>query len=268
MKAEKSVVKGTTAVATAPEYNMEDMEGMGTEQATADDFAIPFVHIAQALSPQIEEGDAKYIAELKKGQLFNSVTGEIYSGGVNVVPVMFERKILEFKTRDSGGGLVAMYDDVAEGLARVAGKDDRGMDVTAEGNQIVDTRSFYCVLQRENGTTEYVLVSMKSTQTKKAKQWLSLIRGIKRPRSNGQGFFNPPMFATLYHIGTAKEENAKGSWHGFVLSKAKDLEAGDEVFQEAAAFYDSLRSGEVKANYANIDGDAPATEDEEGEIPY
>ncbi len=239
--------------------DMESMAGFGTEEAEATDFAIPFLSIAQGLSPQIEKGNAKYIAGLSTGEYFNTVTGEHWET-VTVVPVKFEHKVLEFNVREAGGGLVAVYDDPAVGLARVVRDDDGrekrdelGRSRTADGTQIVDVRSIYAIHVKPDGSTTPVLISFKSTQTKKARQWLSQIREIKLPKKNG-GFFNPPMFAYTYELSTATEKNAKGSWAGYVIARGELLDASSDLFQEAAEFYKSLSAGAVKVDYATMDG--------------
>lgn len=255
----KKVDTSTGEIVEFDPTNLESMEGYGTEAATGEDYALPFLSIAQGLSPQIEEGDAKYIEGLKKGEFFNTVTSE-YWKNVTVIPVMFERKWLEFKLREEGGGLVNIYDNQSNVPATV--RDEMNRDITAEGTQIVDTRSFYCIQIKEDGSTENVLISLKATQAKKAKQWLSMIRNIKLPRASGNGYFNPPMFSHTYELSAAKEENAKGSWHGYVIGRGVQLPVEEEAFQEAVAFFKMLSDGAVNVNYAAMDGEATEVSDD------
>jgi len=245
--------------------DMESMSGLGAESATQEDYAIPFIQIAQALSPQLDESDSKYIDGLKKGQLFNTVTGETFPEGVTVIPVKFERKAIEFNLREKGGGLVAIH-DAQDGLAKIVERDDRNRDITADGTQIVDTRSFYCIVLGEEGPYP-ALISMKSTQAKKAKQWMSMISGIKLPRKDGNGTFTPPMFSHTYTLTTAQESNNDGTWHGFVIAKGALLDTTDPLFNEAVEFYKSLSAGDVKVDYAAQDG-VPAADDDEGDVAF
>ena len=52
----------------------------GFENMTQDDMALPFVRILGQLSPQVTDGDAKYIEGAKPGMIYNTVTSELYDG--------------------------------------------------------------------------------------------------------------------------------------------------------------------------------------------
>ena len=59
----------------------------GFENVTQDDTSLPYVRILGQLSPQVTDGDAKYIDGAKPGMIFNNVTNEIFDGkkGIKVV---------------------------------------------------------------------------------------------------------------------------------------------------------------------------------------
>jgi hypothetical protein len=46
----------------------------GFENMTQEDMALPFVRILGQLSPQVTDGDAKYIEGAKPGMIYNTVT--------------------------------------------------------------------------------------------------------------------------------------------------------------------------------------------------
>ena len=52
----------------------------GFENMTQDDLALPFIRILGQLSPQVTQGDAKYIEGAKPGMIYNTVTSELYDG--------------------------------------------------------------------------------------------------------------------------------------------------------------------------------------------
>ena len=52
----------------------------GFENMTQEDMALPFVRILGQLSPQVTDGDAKYIEGAKPGMIYNTVTSELYDG--------------------------------------------------------------------------------------------------------------------------------------------------------------------------------------------
>ena len=52
----------------------------GFENMTQEDLALPFVRILGQLSPQVTDGDAKYIDGAKPGMIYNTVTSECFDG--------------------------------------------------------------------------------------------------------------------------------------------------------------------------------------------
>ena len=48
----------------------------GFENMTQDDMALPFVRILGQLSPQVTDGDAKYIEGAKPGMIYNTVVSK------------------------------------------------------------------------------------------------------------------------------------------------------------------------------------------------
>ena len=71
--------------------------GTGLEDTSSDDFAIPFLQLLQALSPQLNKNDGKYVKGAEQGNIFNTVTGEATDGdeGLIVVPCYYNKKYLE-----------------------------------------------------------------------------------------------------------------------------------------------------------------------------
>ena len=49
----------------------------GFENMTQEDMALPFVRILGQLSPQVTDGDAKYIEGAKPGMIYNTVTSDV-----------------------------------------------------------------------------------------------------------------------------------------------------------------------------------------------
>ena len=62
--------------------------GTGLEEATSEDFAIPFIRVLQPLSPQLQKQNGNYVENAIAGDLYNTVTGEVHDGeiGILVVP--------------------------------------------------------------------------------------------------------------------------------------------------------------------------------------
>ena len=68
----------------------------GFENMTQDDMALPFVRILGKLSPQVTDGDAKYIEGAKPGNIYNTVTSELYDGKkVSRLFLVITKKIIQ-----------------------------------------------------------------------------------------------------------------------------------------------------------------------------
>ena len=60
--------------------------------------------------------------------------------------------------------------------------------------------------------------------------------------SNGP--FTPPRFAYTYHLKTLSEENSKGSWHGWEMSRIGPVSDGT-LYMQAKQFAESIMAGDV-----------------------
>ena len=87
---------------------LEEEAGAGLENLSTEDMQIPFIRILQALSPQLNKQDSLYIKGAEQGDIFNTVSQQVFKSdeGVIVVPCFFEKKFLEFALRSSGGGFI------------------------------------------------------------------------------------------------------------------------------------------------------------------
>lgn len=78
----------------------------GLETMSKDDLMIPRLALAQALSPQVTEGDPNRIEGLTPGDLFNSITGQKYGREVFVQIIRKDKlRAMEFYSIDDGGGV-------------------------------------------------------------------------------------------------------------------------------------------------------------------
>ena len=63
------------------------------------------------------------------------------------------------------------------------------------------------------------------------------IRGANGP-------FNPPRYSHIYALKTVKEENSKGSWHGWEMSRVGPI-TDKGLYVKAKEFHDSISEGDV-----------------------
>ena len=256
----------TTTQANAVALADDDFSGFGgqgLENLGKDDLAIPFLTILQANSPQCKRSDGQYIDGAAEGMLFNTVTKEVIDPvkeKVLLIPAYYDRNFVEWKVREAGGGFVAQH-DVPKGLSLQADsmRDDKNRDILPNGHQINDTRTFFCIMIREDAeggrTTCPVFITMTSTQIKKAKQWLMQQNLLKLRRAD-KTLYTPPMFASLWRVSTVPESNERGSWMGWAFTHEGYLKGtSDALFIEAQKFHESIKAGAVKVDLSKAGGD-------------
>ena len=207
---------------------------------------IPFVRILQAMSPQLKKREAEYIEGSEQGDMFNTVTKQLWTGeqGLTLVPCFQTTKYLEFTPREQGGGFrgeIAATDPILQRTSRSGAK-----EILPTGNELVKSDQHYCLVLDDEGSFQPVVVDMKSSQLKVSRRWKTQIamQKVKHPRS-GQ-LITPPLFATQWKFTTVEESNDQGSWFNYQIEKVGLLENRD-ILLEAKSFRDSVAAGEVKA---------------------
>ena len=246
--------KGNTALVQAGMY--EDDADAGFEGADADSYAIPYLSLLQALSPQCDKSKGEYIKGAESGEIFNSVSEERYEGiekGIDIVPVHYKRAFTEWQP--NRGGFVAEH-SVPDGLEllKQCVKNDKNQDVLPNGNILVDTRSHYVLIVGEDGSADGALMSMSSTQMKKSRRWMTVMQNIKMKREDGSTF-TPPMFSHKYHVTAVPESNDQGSWFGWKIVTGEQIEDAN-LYNAAKQFRDAILSGEAKDSVPAQAGDA------------
>jgi hypothetical protein len=219
-------------------------QGVGVSDMSAKDVAIPFLVILQKGSPQIDidHPDHAQYADLdaKTGQLYNTVTGEVYDQ-VDVVNCGFASALVEWKPRDSGGGFVGQHPDNPEVL-RGATRNEKNQDVLPNGNIIVPTHYHYCLIL-DGDDVQQCVVSMTSTQLKKSRQWNSKIIAFKM-EANGK-LITPARFASRWSLATVAEKNDRGSWRGWKIDRIGLVEDA-AIYAMAREFHNLIKKGLVQ----------------------
>jgi hypothetical protein len=242
--------------------------GEGFEDVRPEDIAIAFMKVAQALTPEVDDGLAK------SGDFINTVSGEVISGSEGFVfqPCFTQALFVEWEPRSAGGAMVGKYEPhdpaVQDAIERNAGSDFGKL--TIGDNELIKTQYVYGnILDNEDGIMPegYVILSFSQTKLKVYKRWLTAMYTIRmHPK--------PPLHAHRALITTQKETNDFGSFYNFkilpfngsplksLLSPVDDaatLAAGKELRKSAM-------SGGVKPQE-----DKPATDDDTDdgdEIPF
>ena len=218
--------------------------GEGVDYETSE-LQIPFIRVIQALSPQIKKSDAAFIKGAEQGDLFNTVTGEVWKGeeGINVIPCYQETKHLEFTPRDQGGGFVG---ELPAGDPNILKTTRQGAKETLpSGNELVKSHHHYCMVLNKDGSAQPAIVDMKSTQLKISRRWKTQIAMQKIPDKNGV-MRTPALFATIWNLKTVEESNHMGTWYNYTVEKV-DLVKDKNLFIDAKNFRSSVESGAAKA---------------------
>tara|TARA_R110000765_G_scaffold203401_2_gene308560 strand:- start:3997 stop:4782 length:786 start_codon:yes stop_codon:yes gene_type:complete len=250
MSKEKEIAeKKESQIALLDNY-FEEEAVTGFEDMGKEDLALPFLKVMTNMSPELESVDGA-----KVGMLFNSVTGDLYAGdeGLKVIPCAYLRQYIEWTPRGSGSGLVGIHSATSDILSKTHKQPQDNKDYLDNGNYVENTANYYIMYLDGDGFPVPAIISMKSTQLKKSRKWNSMMSSVKMQGANG--LFTPPMFSQVYRVATVKEQNDKGSWHGWDISRIGKIEDAS-IYQLAKEFAASIGAGEVKVKF---DGEETAT---------
>jgi len=252
------VPKGDTAVALASDYG--EYAGVGYEGTTQDDYSLPFVNVLQALSPQVSGESA--IDGAKAGQLFNTVTEEIFEGkvGFRFVIGYREQCFTEWVPRDSGGGFAGRHEMgseiVTRAKANVDPKDPNKLKAQ-NGNDLIQTAYLYGIIVHDDGRLEAAVLSFTSTKLKVYRHLMTKLNQftIEVPTEKGPRKIVPPIFAYELRVTTTGEKNNKGSFFNYKIGPSGEdlrqslIAKSDERFQAAKKLREMVESGTAQANY-------------------
>lgn len=272
--------KEQNALATAMDFSQ--FGGTGFEDTGKDDYAIPFLNIIQANSPQVDEAKADFDAEAKKGEIFNSVTGERFDGKTGIIfqPVFREHNFIEYVPRDNGGGFVGVHaidsDIVAKAKAESTefGKYktpayDKEGKATGGMNELVETFSVYGNLLDETGE-EFIcqaIISFTSTKIKVYKKMMTSLNTFMLPTPDG-GKAQVPMFANRLRITTGTQVNKGQTSYNFHVApmngslKESVLAPDSALIRLGYEFHNLVKDGAVNVDRSQAqEPSGPARDD-------
>jgi hypothetical protein len=254
---------------------IEDRIGEGQEGASAGDYAMPFLALLQSGSPQVKRTDPRYMPEAREGMLMNTVDHELFdteNGGITVVPCAYRRAFVEWRTRESGGGYVKEHDPSKvvqdndrnfhiDGVGTTF-RDDKNRDILREnGNEIKDTRYWYVLVIRDDGTAEPAVIGMTRTQVKPSQTWFNTAAkniwpdGVKRAGA-------PPLYVWTYRIGVKPQQKDDHSFWNFTVQRGLGV-TDPAVLNAAMQLHDSVKAGSVREatdTLRTTESDSEATE--------
>jgi len=269
MSDENALAKTNNTQALAS-VDFGEYAGMGLENQTSRDVAIPFLGLVQALSPELQEGAAKFIPGAKDGSLFNTVTRELLGSTVYVVPCYTENVYVEWVPRDAGGGFVAVHalDSEVVAKARASAKSFKDQKTEA-GNELQETFYMYgLLLDGKEGKTGVspIVIAFTGSKIKVYKQLMTQIRTMK-------GRF--PLFAFRLGVSSVTAKNKKNQPYKNFKLEAANGSLADSInmpgsdyaglLVEGKALVEAIKSGLARAAVETQSTREPGA-DEEAEM--
>jgi len=214
--------------------------GKGLENITSEDITIPRLSIIQANSPQRKKKDEKYIENADEGDIFNTVTSQVYKEPLTVIPCAYRKTYVEWIPREKGGGFVAAYDI-------------RPSDTTTDpatrksflknGNQLVDTAEHFVIIKKDDDSFESAVLTMTSSNLTVSRKWNTLLK-MKKINVKGQ-MIDPPSFMYEFLLSTIEATNDQGTWQKYKIEEIGQIDK-KHLFIAAETLSKSVDTGKVK----------------------
>ena len=231
----------------------EDDAGGGLENITQDDLALPFLKVLSGNDEVLDRDE-----NARKGDIYNTVTGHIYKGkdGISVVPCAYQRRFIRWSPRGMGSNAPVAIFSPDEARPKTARSTEANKEYVVDGNgdYIEETHQHFVMVMNADESIETALIAMKSTQLKKSRKWNSMMQSITMQGKNGP--FVPPKWSHVYQLKTVLEENSKGSWHGWEVSR-KGPVSDMNIYNQAKVFAESINKGDVIVKHSQDEGDNP-----------
>lgn len=233
------------ALAVVPEHLKQYVGVQDAEhEVSNDDILIPRLAVAQAgMSPQLKKANELFIPGLEEGQLFNTVTNEIYGDSATVIPLFFTKNYVEF---EGGGSLrvLNVYKTAADvprgGLDWVEGSDGK------RGQRVTEFKNRMSLILSGAGVWQPILVSFKKGEVKFSDQWNSAIKFARLADKL-------PCFAHTYKVSPRLKTDGSKSW--YVKTVAPLGFTPDAIFADASAYFEQLNKGGYTVDTSGLEAE-------------
>jgi hypothetical protein len=238
------VIQNAGSLAVVPAH-LQQCVGMADDEQVVgrEDMLIPRLAVGQAgMSPQLKKQSELFIPELEEGELFNTVTNEIYGTTARVIPLFFTKNYIEFAP--NMGGVLGQYSEASQlpkgGLDW--GRDEEGKPTPP---RITEFKNRMCLIETELGY-QPIVVSFKKGEVKFSDQWNSQIKFARM--SDGL-----PCFGHVYTITSKLKSSSKGSH--YVKIVAPSGFTPENIFGQAKSYFDQLNQGGYTVDTTGIKED-------------
>jgi hypothetical protein len=242
------IVKPSNTSLAAQEQVPEYLRGLareGQEEMDRSDFTLPRIAIAQTLSPALKKNKPQYIPDLVVGQMYNTVTKEIYGEEITFVAVMFAKARIYFEDINKGGGILCQSQNGVNGghlspaSCDACSKSQFLDGNTPECNKFMNYPGF--VLDpKTKAIRSMAAVSLKSTGVKIAKQWNSVIR-----------MSNLPTYGITYKISVIEDSANGNDFWNYKIDRIGFTP--ETLIVQCQNLYQSLKAQGVKVDLEDAD---------------
>lgn len=192
-----------------PAFDYGADAGIGAEISN-EERMLPFLKLLQADSKQLSKKDDKFIPGAVPGQVCNTATGELFEGGMVVVPFHKVLHYLEWQKGTMGNPPVGEHAPgsaiVRDAVANAANK-KVGPFFASNGNELRPTVSLY-VMILDNATDQNIIgqaiLDLSKSKLGAWSAYATRIDGFTQMLKN-----KPPLFSQLIGVEVVEAENKK-----------------------------------------------------------
>lgn len=221
-------------------------EGAGQAGVGSEHLALPFIRLIQNGSPERKKSNAKFIEGAEEGDIFNTVTRELYKSdkGIYVVPCAFKMAYLEFVPLDDGGGFVGEL-SATDPDVLASRRDENNKDMLPNGNELVKSAQHYVyVVDQNTGDYQQAILGMQSTSLKTSRAWNTQIK--MQTAMVDERRIKLPSFGTVWHLTTVEKTKDTYTWYEWSVLGRTSYVQDEALYEDAKAFSALIESGEVQ----------------------
>jgi hypothetical protein len=244
--------------------NFIDCSGDGFENVNSSDFLVPRIKILQALSPQVNKQNAKYIDGAVAGTIYQSGVDQLLGDKIMFIPAIFKKSYIIWNPRDSVQGIHSILShDEFKKISHEFELNDKNKLIKKLSDKPKDfltaeeTFEFFGFIIKDGSILQCV-ISFTSTQIKNCRKLLSLAAEEKIQDVNGN-FLQAPLYYRSYLLSVVPEKNANYDWYGWKVEKGLKLSA----FNNGGDIFDSVKSMNInKKSYLSLENSQSIDADE------
>jgi hypothetical protein len=230
--------------------------GTGLQNVKEKDLLVPRIGIASGHGKALAKGTEQYIKGLQAGDLYNTVTGEIFGEKILVAPLWFSRNRILFDPNwkiecsspdgETGGQITPEGCNQCKYSAWGSGDQGNGTACTEFLN--------FAVAILGDGPAKLGSISFKNASQRVGHKWNTLIEGREALDPETGDIVQLPCFMGVYEYGVVTVLGKKGAYHGPSINNAeanggvlleKDVKRVTELFRRFNNHELTISSAEV-----------------------